>query len=107
MNRHIGQKHTDDADKKFKCTLCGKGFYENKALQDHINTHTGAKPYMCTFCGAAFASHGTWRMHERTVHLGHKRDESSHNKSGGKDLTNWQNSKQPVNFMVFKDEKKS
>ena len=70
MNRHIGQKHTDDADKKFKCTLCGKGFYENKALQDHINTHTGAKPYMCTFCGAAFASHGTWRMHERTVHLG-------------------------------------
>merc|ERR1712043_18783 len=51
-------------------------------LQDHINTHTGAKPYMCTFCGAAFASHGTWRMHERTVHLGHKREEAAQIKAG-------------------------
>ena len=51
--------------------------------------------------------HGTWQMHGRTMHLGHKRDESSHNKNGGKDLSSWQNSKQPVNLMVFKDEKKS
>ena len=107
MNRHIEYKHKDSSSRKHKCSFCGKGFVSGKELKDHINTHTGAKPYMCNFCGAAFASHGTWRMHERTVHLGHKRDESSHNKSGGKDLTNWQNSKQPVNFMVFKDEKKS
>ena len=107
MNRHIEYKHKDSSSRKNKCTFCGKGFYSKKELKDHINTHTGAKPYMCNYCGAAFASHGTWRMHERTVHLGHKRDESAHNKSGGGDLSKWQTSKQPVNFMVFKDEEKS
>ena len=28
---------------------------------------------MCKYCGATFASTGTARMHERTVHLGHNR----------------------------------
>ena len=97
MSRHIAQNHTDNADRKYKCTLCGKGFIESKGLREHMNTHTGAKPYMCTFCGAAFASHGTWRMHERTVHLGHKRDESAHVKAA-------QLSKS-LHF-AFKDEKK-
>ena len=77
MRRHIGQKHTEHANRKYQCSLCGKGFLEPRRLQDHMNTHTGAKPYMCNYCGAAFASQGTWRMHERTVHLGHKRDEHS------------------------------
>ena len=36
---------------------------------------------MCTYCGAAFASMGTWRMHERTVHLGHKREETAQSKA--------------------------
>ena len=81
MNRHIEYKHKDSSSRKNKCTFCGKGFYSKKELKDHINTHTGAKPYMCNYCGAAFASHGTWRMHERTVHLGHSRDESAHVKA--------------------------
>ena len=33
----------------------------------------GEKPHMCKYCGATFASTGTARMHERTVHLGHNR----------------------------------
>ena len=70
--RHIAQKHTSAADKKFKCKFCGKGFVENARLRDHVNTHTGEKPYICKFCGAAFASVGNHRMHERG-HLGHKR----------------------------------
>ena len=41
MNRHIGQKHTENGDRKHKCTICGKGFIDKKGLQDHINTHTG------------------------------------------------------------------
>ena len=75
MSRHIEFKHTEQQNRKYKCTFCGKGFAQSQALKDHINTHTGEKPYMCKFCGAAFANMGSHRMHERTVHLGHKRDE--------------------------------
>ena len=90
MSRHVGQKHTDNADRKFQCTVCGKGFMENKGLQDHMNIHTGDKPYMCNYCGARFANNGTCRMHERMVHLGHKRNEIANFKR--------------MNF-AFKDEK--
>ena len=70
LNRHIRSKHTANAERKYKCSYCGKGFMNNQGLKDHINIHTGEKPYMCTYCGSAFASVGTWRMHERTMHLG-------------------------------------
>ena len=79
MSRHIEFKHTEQQNRKYKCSFCGKGFAQSQALKDHINTHTGEKPYMCKFCGAAFANMGSHRMHERTVHLGHKRDEKSKN----------------------------
>ena len=86
---HLKRKHKlivetipkSNDPERFKCSYCGKIFTQGRGLKDHINTHTGAKPYMCNYCGAAFASHGTWRMHERTVHLGHKRDESAHVKA--------------------------
>ena len=85
MTRHIDQKHTENRKRKYQCTLCGKGFLSPQHLQDHMNIHTGAKPYMCKYCGSTYASMGNWRMHERTVHLGHKREDShqnSHFKSG-------------------------
>ena len=74
MYLHVQNKHTDNADKKYKCTFCGKGFSKHQRLKEHVNIHTGERPYMCKFCGASFASQGTHRMHERMVHLGHKRD---------------------------------
>ena len=79
MPRHIQFKHTASIDRQWKCTICGKGFAKNQILKDHMNIHTGEKPYMCKFCGIAFASHGNHRMHERTVHLGHKRSQDSSN----------------------------
>ena len=74
MHRHVQIKHIESTDKRYKCSFCGKGFSIKQPLKDHINIHTGEKPYVCSFCGASFASLGTHRMHERTVHLGHKRD---------------------------------
>ena len=74
MYLHVQNKHTENADKKYKCTFCGKGFSKHQRLKEHTNIHTGERPYMCKFCGASFASQGTHRMHERMVHLGHKRD---------------------------------
>ena len=107
MRRHVMSKHASNDEKPFKCTFCTKGFLTKVTLQEHINTHTGERPNICSFCGIGFVNHSNRRMHERTVHLGHQRDESAHNKSGGGDLSKWQTSKQQVNFMVFKDEEKS
>ena len=39
MFRHIQIKHTENADKKFKCSFCGKGFSNNQPLKDHVNIH--------------------------------------------------------------------
>ena len=80
MPRHVQSKHTERQNMKFKCTFCGKGFAQGRNLKDHINIHTGEKPYICKFCGAAFSSVGNHGMHERTVHMGHKRDEKSNKK---------------------------
>ena len=75
--RHFLLKHRSNSELELKCKFCGKGFVSNQRLKDHVNIHTGEKPYMCNFCGAAFASQGNWRMHQKTVHLGHKRGQKN------------------------------
>ena len=72
MNRHIKQQHISNAEKRFKCEVCGKGFSENQHFRDHKNIHTGEKPYKCKYCSASFASRGNHAMHERN-HLGYRR----------------------------------
>ena len=39
MHRHVQTNHTSDEEKKYKCDVCGKGFYQKGAFQDHMNTH--------------------------------------------------------------------
>ena len=73
MGRHIRSAHTPNDEKKFKCDICGKGFENSHAYQDHMNTHTGKKPYKCKYCSACFASKGNQRMHERG-HEGYHRN---------------------------------
>ena len=85
--------------KPYVCGVCGKGFNDKHAFQDHQNVHTGldsitasvnyslthefsmtsifdflgAKPYQCDLCPMAFASVGTFGGHRRAVHEGIKR----------------------------------
>ena len=67
-------KHGKNSERKFKCTVCSKGFLNTPSLKDHMNIHTGERPYMCKFCGDTFSSNGTHRMHEKVKHLGKKRN---------------------------------
>ena len=75
MHRHVQTNHVSDNEKKYKCEVCGKGFYQRQAFQDHMNIHTGEKPYKCRFCSSCFASKGNHAMHQRG-HLGHRRNYS-------------------------------
>jgi len=65
--------HEDPSTWSFQCEVCKKGFRSRLNFNDHMNTHTGAKPYKCSFCPAAFASVGTFGGHVRAVHEGKKR----------------------------------
>ena len=41
------RKRTHLKLKPHVCTICNKGFYYNRSLQEHLRTHTGEKPYQC------------------------------------------------------------
>lgn len=69
---HILSFHTEDADKPYKCEICGKGFATKVRLLDHNNVHTDARPYLCQHCGKGFNSQGTRDGHVKGVHLGEK-----------------------------------
>ncbi|EPQ59229.1 hypothetical protein GLOTRDRAFT_125538 [Gloeophyllum trabeum ATCC 11539] len=53
VKRHIQTTHMKI--KKWKCNWCGKAFPQKGSLDNHIHTHTGAKPHACRFgCGETF-----------------------------------------------------
>lgn len=55
-------------NKAWSCGTCGKKYSSKNLLDEHINTHTGARPYVCqkSMCGKAFASKYTFKAHEKT-----------------------------------------
>ena len=64
MNVHLQFKHDiNKPEKKLKCQYCAKAFRSSGSLQDHENTHTGARPHMCKNCGKCFANSGSYSNH--------------------------------------------
>ncbi|XP_039279351.1 zinc finger protein 3 homolog isoform X2 [Nilaparvata lugens] len=52
--------------KNWTCDQCGKRYLSRNMLEEHMNSHTGARPYQCSVCGKDFASKYTFRSHEKT-----------------------------------------
>ncbi|RZF48649.1 hypothetical protein LSTR_LSTR010739 [Laodelphax striatellus] len=52
--------------KNWTCDQCGKRYLSRNMLDEHMNSHTGARPYQCGVCGKDFASKYTFRSHEKT-----------------------------------------
>ncbi|XP_052798334.1 zinc finger protein OZF-like isoform X1 [Mya arenaria] len=55
--------HGPSSERRYKCSLCNKGFVERNILQRHLNTHTGDRPYECGQCDATFFSDSTLKQH--------------------------------------------
>lgn len=49
LSVHMMKKH--NAERKFKCKVCGKGFLCQTHLREHEEIHKGTKPYQCEICG--------------------------------------------------------
>ncbi|XP_029284283.1 zinc finger protein 3 homolog [Cottoperca gobio] len=64
-------KGYNSCEKLFRCSDCGKQFYQNSNLKTHMRTHTGEKPFSCSVCGKRFGQKAHLQSHFR-CHTGEK-----------------------------------
>ncbi|XP_013185412.1 zinc finger protein 79-like [Amyelois transitella] len=61
----------------FRCTYCGKGFYESWNLQVHERTHRNERPFLCEICNTAFGTNSSLKRHVKVSHSSSKPHECS------------------------------
>jgi len=58
--------HEDTKHKKiyrYNCSICGKGYLNNRELNEHILKHSVDKPFQCSDCGQQFSHSESLRYH--------------------------------------------
>ena len=54
---------------KYRCSVCYKICRDNRTLEMHMHTHTGAKLYACKHCGAKFSQPSSLNRHVKNSHI--------------------------------------
>ncbi|KAM3625196.1 uncharacterized protein V6R79_008473 [Siganus canaliculatus] len=54
----------DDRERKYRCSSCGKKFFQIGHLKKHQFTHTEEKPFSCQECGKSYTSVESFRAHQ-------------------------------------------
>ena len=57
--------------KRFQCKLCPKAFYNQKSFGTHMKIHSGERPHHCSQCEQTFYLAYNLKVHER-IHTGEK-----------------------------------
>ncbi|XP_061727920.1 zinc finger protein 37-like [Cydia pomonella] len=52
----------------FRCTYCGKGFFESYNLQVHERTHRNERPFTCDICKTSFGTNSSLKRHLKVSH---------------------------------------
>ena len=68
LDRHNRNLHTDNKDRPFQCTECGKGFSVKSTFEGHMNMHKGVNPYKCEFCKIRFQNGSNRFAHVKKIH---------------------------------------
>uniref|UniRef100_UPI00358EA9CA zinc finger protein 391-like isoform X2 n=1 Tax=Myxine glutinosa TaxID=7769 RepID=UPI00358EA9CA len=59
------QVKSHSSELPYKCSVCGKGFYQSSHFHIHVRTHNSKYPYSCSICGKAFRGPSHYRIHMR------------------------------------------
>ncbi|KAM7346575.1 uncharacterized protein ACRADG_006451 [Cochliomyia hominivorax] len=62
------KKYVHQSERKFKCTICDKGFKVAIVLREHMATHTGEDLYQCPHCPKTFKVNANMHHHRKKAH---------------------------------------
>ena len=68
-NSNMNASSLRKGKKVFRCDMCGKSFFNQKKLTEHIAAiHEGKKPFRCDICSYRFSQKTIMKKHVETVH---------------------------------------
>ncbi|XP_043200936.1 uncharacterized protein LOC122369894 [Amphibalanus amphitrite] len=70
-NLAMHMRYVHQNDRRFKCTLCGKGYKRRQLLQYHMLSHEGVRPLSCPHCPMKMIYPQHLKLHLQT-HSGEK-----------------------------------
>ncbi|XP_045508627.1 zinc finger protein 586-like isoform X2 [Colias croceus] len=72
LNIHMKTHERMQRGATFRCTYCGKGYFESFSLAAHERTHRNEKPFQCDICSTRFGTNSSLKRHLKVSHSTNK-----------------------------------